>query len=216
MPSRFRTLAILSCALASTPTIAASLADPAGDFNLPFYTGPADADLDVTNFGVLYNPGLLQFTLTATFAGAIDSTKPGFYVIGANTGTGTIAPFGAIGAPNVRFNQAVTIQKTGVATIGGVALTGGPAIISGNSLTALVSLAELPSTGFLPQYYGFNIWPRAAGITGGAAVSDFAPDNALLAAVPEPATWATMLVGFGAVGMAVRRGRRGGTRACAI
>jgi hypothetical protein len=27
--------------------------------------------------------------------------------------------------------------------------------------------------------------------------------------VPEPATWAMMLVGFGGIGMAMRRGRRG-------
>ena len=27
-------------------------------------------------------------------------------------------------------------------------------------------------------------------------------------AVPEPSTWAMMLLGFGAVGMALRRGRR--------
>jgi hypothetical protein len=31
-------------------------------------------------------------------------------------------------------------------------------------------------------------------------------------AVPEPSTWAMMLLGFGAMGMAMRRRRRSGTR----
>lgn len=35
--------------------------------------------------------------------------------------------------------------------------------------------------------------------------------DAIVAAVPEPATWAMMLLGFGAIGLATRRSRKGVT-----
>jgi hypothetical protein len=42
----------------------------------------------------------------------------------------------------------------------------------------------------------------------GTLVTDFSPDNAMLAAaVPEPASWAMMLIGMGAVGIRLRRRR---------
>jgi hypothetical protein len=46
---------------------------------------------------------------------------------------------------------------------------------------------------------------RVKGTSGGNASYD---GVIAFAAVPEPATWATMLIGFGAVGTAMRRGRR--------
>jgi hypothetical protein len=40
-------------------------------------------------------------------------------------------------------------------------------------------------------------------------ISDFAPENRTLsAAVPEPSTWAMLLLGFGFVGGAMRSARR--------
>jgi hypothetical protein len=63
--------------------------------------------------------------------------------------------------------------------------------------------------------YGFNIWPRfGATVTGNSQISDFAPNNALLsvngiiAAVPEPSSWLTMMLGFGLLGGMMRRRRR--------
>lgn len=46
---------------------------------------------------------------------------------------------------------------------------------------------------------------------GGQTISAFAQigSGAQVAAVPEPATWAMMLIGFGAVGVSLRRRRRG-------
>jgi len=44
---------------------------------------------------------------------------------------------------------------------------------------------------------------------GGVTAADFAVDRVYLtAAVPEPATWALMLIGFGGMGIAMRRRRR--------
>ncbi len=74
----------------------------------------------------------------------------------------------------------------------------------------VVPLSRLPSTGLLPVDYGFDIWPRAGvpGQGGTEVISDFAPDNGLLAiSVPEASTWAMMTLGAGAIAAAMRRRR---------
>jgi len=182
-----------------------SVIDSTGDF-LPTYTGPHQADLDITSLSVSYNPGTMNFLIQSTFAGAVDPSLPGFYVIGANTGSGT-GPFGSLGAPDVKFNQVILVQKNGSATIGGVSLDAGSVTIGGNALSLIVPLWMLPSTGFDPGRYGFSIWPRNSTVGGLATISDFAPDNSTLAAVPEPAAWSLMLGGFGMIGGALRRRR---------
>lgn len=196
-------------ALGAGAAHATTVADATGDF-LPTYTGPKTADLDVTTFSVNYDSVTQMFKLGATFAGAITTATPGFYVIGVNTGTGLIHPFGPVGQPNVLFNQAMVIQKTGV---GAINVSGVPmsftATISGNSFSAMIPLSFLPSTGFTPIHYGFNLWPRQA--TGGlAALADFSPENATVSAAPEPASWALMIAGFGLAGTGLRRRRTGG------
>jgi hypothetical protein len=182
---------------------AASVTDPVGDF-LPSFVGNHDPDLDVTAFSVNYDPIGMAFTLNATVAGAINPALPGLYVIGVNTGTGVIAPFAAIGEPNVIFNQAAVVQKTGATLIGANPLT---ATIAGASFSLLVPLSLLPTTGFTPQNYGWNLWPRTA-LTNNNQISDFAPENSTLpAGIPEPGTWAMMLAGFAVLGGILRRRR---------
>ena len=198
-------LAVAAIGLASSAQAQSSISDPTGDFLLS-YTGPHQADLDVTSLSVSYNATAMDFLIQSTFAGAIDPTLPGFYVIGVNTGTGG-APFGAIGAPNVKFNKAIVIQKNGSAAIGGTPLAAGSVTIGGNALSLVIPLSLLPTTGFTPDRYGFNIWPRSGTVGGLATISDFAPNNSTLAAVPEPATWSLMLGGFGLIGGALRRRR---------
>ena len=159
------------------------------------------ADLVViTLFSVAYDPVAAAFHLSARLAGAIDPSKAGLYVIGVNTGTGPIRPFASIGEGNVIFNQAIVIRKTGIGAVSGHALL---ATIAGDQFSVIVPLAFLPSTGFAPKNYGFNLWPRN-GTGKNSQISDFAPENRNLASVPEPATWAMMLAGFGLAGGALR------------
>jgi hypothetical protein len=197
---------IICLLLPLSPAMGATASDAIGDF-LPGYVGPQLADLDVKSFSVNYNNATSIFTLSASMAGAIVPGSAGFYVIGVNTGTGVLAPFGAIGQPNVIFNQAITVRKDGTGNIGATVLD--PSLISiiGDTFSVNVALSLLPSTGFTPDKYGFNLWPRTA--NGNQFISDFAPENATLAAgVPEAATWAMMIAGLAAVGAGMRRSRR--------
>ncbi|MBO9671521.1 MAG: PEPxxWA-CTERM sorting domain-containing protein [Sphingobium sp.] len=139
-------------------------------------------------------------------AGNIVPGSAGFYVIGANTGTGTLAPFAGIGQPSVIFNQAITVRKDGTGNIGATVLDPSTIMISGDTFSVNVALSLLPTTGFAPEKYGFNLWPRTG--NGNALISDFAPENATLAAVPEAATWAMMIAGFTVVGAGMRQSRR--------
>ena len=183
---------------------AASVVDATGDF-IGSYTGPHQDDLDVTSFGVSYDGGTSSFLIHSTMAGTIDPALGGFYVIGVNTGTGA-GPFASIGAPNVLFNKVIVVQKNGTAAISGTPLAAGSVTITGNALDVRAPLSLLPSTGFTPLNYGFNIWPRS-GAGGLEVISDFAPNNATVASAPEPASWGMMIVGFGAIGGAMRRRR---------
>jgi hypothetical protein len=191
----------------SSPATATTVSDPVGDI-LPSFVGTGSPDLDVTSFSVSLDPSATTFSLGAVLAGDIDPTLAGFYVIGVNTGSGAIKPFAGIGEANVTFNQVIIVRKNGSATLGANSLT---TLLSGNQFIVSVPVSLLLSTGAAPADYGFNIWPReGAVVTGNSQITDFAPNNALLSAnglvtaVPEPATWLSMLLGFALIGGAMR------------
>ena len=193
------------CALAALVPVAAqatTVVDPKGDFVIGY--NDAAPDLDVLSFSVEYDAASRNFTLGATMAGAINPATVGVYIIGVNTGTGPNAPFAALGAPDVRFNQTVRVNKDGNGLVGTNPIS---VTISGSSFTAVVPLSLLPPMGFSPETYGWNLWPRN-GTGAGTFVTDFAPNNGLIAAVPEPASWVMMMAGIGAVGVVLRRRRR--------
>jgi hypothetical protein len=201
----FITIAIVG----STPVAAAPFLDAAGDF-LPTYTGPLSADLDVRSSEVFLKSGVFDFT--ATLGGGIGTTPGGFYVFGINRGAGT-ALFGAL-APNVLFDSVVIVNNNGSGfardLLSGVTTNLAPGAITfgDTSISALVDAALLPSAGFAPTAYTYNLWPRSPGM-GTATIADFAPDNAnnAITAVPEPASWALLIAGFGLVGAVARRRR---------
>ena len=203
------TATAFAAALIGQPASAATVFDAVGDY-LPTYTaGPRLADLDVTSFSVDYNSTGQFFTLGASFAGAIGAiSSTGIYVIGVNTGAGALRPFASLGQENVIFDRAITIRKDGTGAVNGAALNPADITIVGNILTARVALSFLPTTGFNPEQYGFNLWPRI-GTGNNNQITDFSPENATLAVtpVPEPATWAMLLVGFLGIGAVARRRR---------
>jgi len=198
-------LALLSF-VASAPLAAQTrtVSDPVGDFNVPFYVGPLNSGLDVTSFTVSFDG--TNFTLGATMAGTIDPTLVGgLYVIGVDTGgSANPGPFANIGNPDVIFNRVIVLNgQTEVATLSGTTLVSD---ITGNMFSITVPVSLFGTTALNPLEYGFNLWPRV-GTGNNNQIADFAPDNAVLRLVPEPATWMTMLLGFGIAGMALRRRR---------
>jgi hypothetical protein len=190
---------------------AATVSDPTGDF-LASFAGPPEADLDVTRFAVSFDAAAQAFHLDASLAGPIDASTPGLYAIGVNTGTGPAHPFDGIGEPNVIFNQVVVLTKAGSAFVGAHGLASS---ISGSDFSITVPLGFLPSTGFDVAHYAFNLWPRT-GLGDNSQISDFAPQNAMITAVPEPAGWALMTLGVLGLGGVLRWRTRGARSLAAL
>lgn len=212
---------LLSIALAgavlaiATPALA--LTDAADDF-LGTYTGPHSADLDILSASVIYDGA--SFQLSATLAGAPGATEGSLYVWGINRGAG--APRLTFGAPSVGssvfFDAVAVMFPDGLGRIAILPAMGSPAItnlpglvnVQGNSISASFAASLLPSNGFAPEDYTFTLWSRRRvnPLVDGtnAEIADFAPDIAgVRAAVPEPATWALMIVGVASVGAVLRR-----------
>ena len=199
------------------PVHASTTPDPVGDF-LPSYTGARSGDLDILSAGVTFDG--VAFRLGSTQNGLVGSSTGSLFVWGINRGAGSARlTFGAppIGQ-DVLFDAVAVLFPDGSARVATFPAMGAPVItplpgaasVTGSTIAALIPLSLLPSTGFAPQDYRFTLWSRLRvdpAMDGtNAEIADFAPT--LVAGVPEPASWAMMIVGFGAVGGALRHGRR--------
>lgn len=204
--------ATIALAITAVPAAAVTRTDPANDY-LPTYTGPRNGDLDVLGFSAIVAGS--NVILSSTLNGAVGTTPNGIYVWGVNRGAGTAGFAASLGLDKVLFDSVVVLAPGGtsqVVTFGvtpvATPLAAGAVTVSGNTITGTVPLALLPSTGVAIGQYGYNLWPRLAGGTV-ANIADFAPNNGTITGgtVPEPATWALLVAGFGGIGAAQRRRR---------
>jgi hypothetical protein len=199
---------------------AETITDPAGDFLAGFLAAnpnSAGGDLDVLSASARFDG--TNFLLSATVNGDVGTTTGGLYVWGVDRGEGidffqTLPnPLGA----GVSFDSFIVLNQNGTGMIvrdflpGGldtsvVQLGAGALQITGHRLDLTVALADLPTRGRSATQYGFNFWPRVNGISANDQIADFAPDaRNITATVPEPGTWAMMIIGFGFAGTALRR-----------
>ena len=203
----FSTVTAIACAGGAA---AAPVTDPAGDF-LPTYVGPTNGDLDLLSTSVEFDG--TNFIWRVTTAGAIGTTAGSLYVLWVDRGAGT--PRFGPAAPDVLFDAVGVFRPAGpdvVVNVTGVP-PGAPVItplpadafsFDGSTLTGMLPLSLLPSTGFAPADYRFTVGSRI-GDTAFSQIADFAPDDGMFAAVPEPATAALLLGGVGLLGWARRR-----------
>lgn len=211
----------LAFASASSPAFAqGAVADPTGDF-LSTYTGALNSNLDITSASATYDG--TSFRLSATTNGAIGSTTGNLYVFGINRGAGTARL--TLGSPSVGsgilFDAVAVLFPDGSGRIAVFPAAGAPTItllpgaitVNGNVISGVFPASLLPSTGLTTSNYGFSLWSRLrvnpAQDGTNAEIADFAPGGStfLAAAIPEPETWLSMLVGFAMTGAALRKRR---------
>jgi hypothetical protein len=180
---------------------------------LPTYTGPANGDLDIQLALTGFDGE--TFTLGSISEADIGTTDGIAFVWGVNRGAGTArlaAGNPSLGA-SILFDAVIVLRPdaTGSVTTFGpggavtTALEDGTVFSFASIFGAFVPLDLLPSTGFTAAQYTFNLWTR--GGPGNAGIADFAQDHGNFGsgAVPEPATWALMISGFGLAGASLRR-----------
>ncbi|HEX3363925.1 PEPxxWA-CTERM sorting domain-containing protein [Phenylobacterium sp.] len=136
-----------------------------------------------------------DLVLSATADAPIGTTPGAVYVWGINTeGAGAPAPFASEGFGYVLFNNAITVNPATPAA--GVT-------ISGDTITDVIAISSLNNVVLSPEQFGISLWPVVdKGFTGFA---EFVPGNGTFTpGVPEPASWALMILGFGGLGVVLR------------
>jgi hypothetical protein len=208
-----------SAAHAGTSTIS----DPGDDFLKSFlaHGGIKRDALDIRSLTVNFDEDQdAGIVVTATFAGDIQDGQSGFYVLGVDTGSPKTqpAPFADIGEGDINFDDRVVIQKDGSAQL--IDATGHKSTLTatpdGDAFRVFIPLSFIPATGpnVTPDDFIFSMWTvstEEGAPTGHNAFADIVPDSGMgvtAGGVPEPASWALMITGFGLAGASLRARRR--------
>jgi hypothetical protein len=153
----------------------------------------------------VYIPGSPQFTVTPCCSQTVFTAPSIAGTIAVTTTTaGTftddfrfIIPQNGVGSGSVITTSTSTGSSNHI-NILSVTFDGNivPGIYGGNQLVQFAALTGVPITAFATNDLIITYHTNGSGTYGGNLTFD---------AVPEPATWATFLLGFGFLGMALRR-----------
>jgi hypothetical protein len=191
---------------------------------------PADATVQVNFGGTTTIPGNNDFQgqlnglgltgIAATGASLILSSNSTITFELLGTESGFSDRFATLSTPNLSYTENTTFQNDFNSPI-----SIGSAFFSAGSLAGLLNFSAVGGTPATVGQAGFGIFVPQGTVSGQSlstfyfAYDDQAtnPDRdyddmiiraVVHPAVPEPATWAMMLVGFGGMGVALRRRRR--------
>jgi hypothetical protein len=174
-------------------------------------TGQAEAEIwtDFSFNGTSFAPGTVTGRLEFAAAGTgVEAT--GVYVTSA-TGVPFDSNANLVSTLNASSN-AFTVSADGSITMASLTLGsfynshGDRIYLSLNSASGGGNYYEVTAAGSLPGMNSHNVY-NALGFAG----ATYTPE-ASAAAVPEPATWAMMILGMGAAGYAMRRRQKVTTR----
>ena len=222
---RIATAAILAAGLLFSGQASATslLFDSVGDtYTINFQGGENGSDITG-----------LTGQLTLTLADLVGSDNFVFDYVQSNTASGPvtaarISAFGFDLTPSFLvasvisgsvFDGFSSGSMSGGVSVGGC-LTAGPncagggggGVLIGNSTSGRFSFVTLTGTGMLTlsnlHLRGQSIDAPTLGIRGGSALYNVIEGGGGNNAVPEPATWAMMLLGFGSIGATIRHRRR--------
>lgn len=156
-------------------------------------------------------------TVAATGTYDFDFSATGAPTYQAATGTTTASPLSYLGSGSLTVgNNGLVTAATG--TINGFNILGVTSYASADNILydgSVGALLDFSGLSFLTSGGSFAIGNTGAGSYGitdsvnnaNGYCCGVAPVNLNVAAVPEPATWAMMLMGFGAIGFTMRRKR---------
>jgi hypothetical protein len=188
-------LAGSALAFSATAANAAFSVGAAGSTNgtaVPSVTSTSTLEFDTTNAAIGNYSSFFQFNN--------DSFTSGVFTATASTnpldGT-TVSMLQLFTGGTVSFVNGINCLL-GCSYSGGALVSGGSTSGSSNSLT-LNNVSLTPNTNYTFVYSG-ALGTTPGNISGNAAFA--------IAAVPEPATWGLMLLGFGGIGLTMRRRRR--------
>ena len=169
------------------------------------------SSLTLTFQGLSGNNYLFNYLLTNTSSSPIDASRVtmfGFTSITPNpklTNSLVTGAFGTIASGNHPGGTDLELCAKNGQNNNCAGSQGGPSAGQSGSGSLTIAFDTLNSQitlgGLTVRYQGID--STALGITGGSAIGTPTPPS-----VPEPATWAMLLIGFGATGYALRRRRK--------
>jgi len=161
---------------------------------------PAAAAVIVVPLGAIAVPPTQTFSPGVTFASnGVNSARYQFFI--SQDDTLTVSSFTNSAIGNIGVFTFTSIGLYAGTGIGGTLLqTGTISARSGGTQTAALDAFTL-DTGFYTIAYTGTVKGRPAGVGSNITFAEASP-------APEPASWAMMLVGFGAIGGAMRSRRK--------